>query len=92
MSAAQTVQRLERAMREAAEEHNYFQNIYPKEIAARTAKIFKFSLELEYVVKDAVGRHNLHALDFADAIILPPFEKQIDFLRSVARRGRGGWE
>ena len=90
MSAAQTIQHLERAMREAVID-NYFRTIYPQVIAARTAKIVRFSQELECVVKDAISRHNLHALDFVDAIILPGFEEQIDFLQYVKRRGWGGW-
>jgi hypothetical protein len=82
------VKRLQRAMEDAVRRH-YFAEIYPREIADLTARIVKFSAILESVAKDAVIRGDLHALDFIDAIILPPLEEQIEFIRSIARRG---WE
>ena len=86
--SAPAVKRLQRAMEDAVRRH-YFAEIYPREIADRTARIVKFSAILENIVEDAVSREDLHAIYFVDAIVLPPLEEQIEFIRSISGRG---WE
>jgi hypothetical protein len=53
-------------------------------------RIVRFAVVLDSIVEDAVSRENLHTLDFVDTIILPSLEEQIAFIRSIARRERGG--